>query len=250
MPLLAAILYLIPAIYFAIHVVKNRQNYYWLFILFVFPVVGSITYAFSVWLPEFRHTRHANRLESKIKSVLNPDKDIREAQRQYDIAPTTEHCLMLADAYADKERYQDAAHYFNESLQGHNQSSPDILLRYADTLFHMEDYSRCKEILDTLTEHNPGFVSAPGHLLYARTLANLDRNNEADEEFKSLMAYQDRIEIKISYASFLIDNNRNHEALPFLEQVLTTYNLMPKSAQRFNRQWKEKATVLKQQITQ
>ena len=69
MSLLAAILYLIPAIYFAIHAVKNQQNYYWLFILFVFSVVGSITYTFSVWLPEFRHSRHANRPESKIKSV-------------------------------------------------------------------------------------------------------------------------------------------------------------------------------------
>ena len=59
-----------------------------------------------------------------------------------------------------------------------------------------------------------------------------------------------RIEIKMSHASFLIDNNRNHDALPLFEQVLTTYNLILKSAQRFNRQWKERATVLKQQITQ
>jgi len=41
MPYFGIGLHVIVAIYFAVHAIRSRQNFYWLFILFAFPMVTS-----------------------------------------------------------------------------------------------------------------------------------------------------------------------------------------------------------------
>lgn len=48
MHILGLLIYFIPAIYFAVHSIKSNQNSYWLFILFVFPILGSVVYALVI----------------------------------------------------------------------------------------------------------------------------------------------------------------------------------------------------------
>ena len=50
MPFVGLGLHVLVALFFAIHAVRSGQNMYWLFILFVFPLLGSIVY-FVVVLP-------------------------------------------------------------------------------------------------------------------------------------------------------------------------------------------------------
>lgn len=45
--------------------------------------------------------------------------------------------MTLADAYTDKGDYQNAIKHYQESLQGINQYSPDIMLKYADVLYEV-----------------------------------------------------------------------------------------------------------------
>lgn len=57
MPFLGIGFHVIVALFFAVHVVRNNQNMYWLFILFAFPLLGSVVYFFAIYLPEMRHSR-------------------------------------------------------------------------------------------------------------------------------------------------------------------------------------------------
>ena len=52
-------LHVIIALFFAVHAVRSGQNNYWLFILFAFPLLGSVVYFFANLLPNSRLQRHA-----------------------------------------------------------------------------------------------------------------------------------------------------------------------------------------------
>jgi hypothetical protein len=59
MPFAGLGLHVVLALICAIHVVRTRQQLYWLFILFAFPLLGSIVYFFAIYLPSSRIERGA-----------------------------------------------------------------------------------------------------------------------------------------------------------------------------------------------
>lgn len=91
MPFAGLGLHVLLAIFCAFHVVRSRQQMYWLFILFAFPLLGSLVYFFAVFLPETRLERGARRAVTKAVKALDPDRDVREARVAYDEAPTTQN---------------------------------------------------------------------------------------------------------------------------------------------------------------
>ncbi|AEG69672.1 conserved transmembrane protein of unknown function [Ralstonia solanacearum Po82] len=46
MPFLGIGFHVIVALFFAVHAVRTHQSMYWLFILFAFPLLGSVAYFF------------------------------------------------------------------------------------------------------------------------------------------------------------------------------------------------------------
>lgn len=59
MPFAGLGLHVVFALLCAVHVVRTRQNTYWLFVLFAFPLLGSLVYFFAVYLPNSRLQRGA-----------------------------------------------------------------------------------------------------------------------------------------------------------------------------------------------
>mgnify|MGYP002140441361 CR=1 FL=1 len=43
-------LHILAAIFFAIHAVRRGRELYWLLILFMFPLFGSVVYFFAIYL--------------------------------------------------------------------------------------------------------------------------------------------------------------------------------------------------------
>ena len=52
MPYIGLGLHVLVAIYFAVHAVRSGQEQYWLFILFSFPLLGSVVYFLVIYLPD------------------------------------------------------------------------------------------------------------------------------------------------------------------------------------------------------
>ena len=75
MPILG--LHVLVALCFAIHAVRSGQDRYWLFILFAFPLLGSLVYAVAIWLPEARHSRAGRQLVRGVQRRLDPTRELR-----------------------------------------------------------------------------------------------------------------------------------------------------------------------------
>lgn len=248
MPFIGIGLSTIIAIFFAIHAVRSGQNSYWLFILFVFPFLGSIVYCLAVFIPSMRTSRAGYQIESTLRKAIDPHKALREAQNTYEISPTIDATIRLAKALVDNGKAKDALPYYQNALTGIYQYAPDILLQYAYALFVCEDYLKARDTLDTLRTHNPSFRSDEGHLLYARILVALNDKTGANEEFSALIDYYPSLEALSQYLSALVQWREFDKARIRLNEYQMRIKHMPRHAKKLNAQWIKEIEQLKQHI--
>jgi len=78
-------LYVIIAVFFAVHAVRSQQNMYWLLILFLFPGLGSAVYFFVIYLPSLRQSRGA-RTATRNRTTSGPTTSARESRLRTTVA--------------------------------------------------------------------------------------------------------------------------------------------------------------------
>ena len=86
------------AIFFAVHAVRTGRQMYWVFILIIAPFLGSLIYFFAEYLPEVRHSSVARKSARVVKSIVDPNRELREARLAFERTPTVDNRSRLAEA--------------------------------------------------------------------------------------------------------------------------------------------------------
>lgn len=235
MPVLGLGLHVIVAIFFAMHAVRSGQDRYWLMVLFVFPGLGSLVYALTVWLPEMRHTRHGHALVRGVKQVLDPTRELRAAQDAFELTATTDNRLRLADALFASGRASEAVPQYQAALRGIHSDDPHITVRLARALLESGHAASARELLDDLIRKHPDFRSQDGHIAYARAVAAEGDRAKARGEFETLVGYASGFEAHVRYAQALRDWGELDQARGVCEQALSRARRMPGFARRLNK---------------
>jgi hypothetical protein len=247
MPILGLGLHVIIAIFFAMHAVRTGQDRYWLMVLFVFPGLGSLVYALTIWLPEMRHSRHGHALVRGVTQILDPSRELRAAQEAFEITATTGNRLRLADALLGSGRASEAVPQYQAALHGIHRDDPDIQVRLARALLEAGHATSARELLDEVIRKRPDFRSQDGHITYARAVAAEGDRTKARAEFDTLIGYASGFQAHVIYAEALRDWGDTAAARGLCEQVLTRAKRMPGFARRLN---KPELDRLKQLSTQ
>jgi len=87
MPFVGLGLHVLLALFCAVHAVRTGQQLYWVFILFAFPMLGSLVYIFAIYLPNSRLDRGAMRAVSAVAKTLDPTREVRTARAEYEHTP-------------------------------------------------------------------------------------------------------------------------------------------------------------------
>ena len=98
MPIVGLGLHILMALYFAVHAMRTGRNMYWLIILFSFPLLGSVVYFVVEMLPELRNNRSVRSAGHALGQLLNPERELNEAQAAFQLAPTANNRARLANA--------------------------------------------------------------------------------------------------------------------------------------------------------
>jgi hypothetical protein len=98
MPVLGLGLHMIVAILLAVHAWRSGQERWWLFVLFLFPLLGSFVYTLLVLLPEVTSTRSTRRVVRSLRASIDPGRELREARAAVEHSVTIANRVRLADA--------------------------------------------------------------------------------------------------------------------------------------------------------
>lgn len=188
MPFVGVGLHLLVALFFAVHVVRSGQPIFWLFVLFSFPLLGSIVYFVAIWLPSSRLQHGARKVVSVAAKSLDPTRELRAARDAFDYTPTAQNRMRLAAALLDDGQAAEAAAHYEGCLQGPFASDPDIRFAAARALLAAGRPRDAVAHLDAVRALDATFRAEQVGLLRAEALAAEGRADEARAEYEARVA--------------------------------------------------------------
>ncbi|MDE3010703.1 MAG: hypothetical protein KGI67_07425 [Pseudomonadota bacterium] len=205
MPFLGLGLHVLIAILFAVHAVRSGQPYYWLFILFSFPLLGSIVYFVVVFLPHWRLDRGARLAVAAAGRALDPGRELREARAAFEYTPTAGNRMRLANAQLEAGQYALAAASYEASLEGLFAKDPDIRFGAARAHVAAGQLQPALAHLEILRSEYPEFRAEAVGLLRARALTSAGRQADAGAVLADLVDRFGSFETKAEYLIWAVD---------------------------------------------
>ena len=212
----------------AYHCYRTGNSQPWLYIILVFPVMGSVVYLVAVALPRFRHTREGHQLATGVRRLVDPDGILRERLQQAELVDSADAKRGLADELMQRGDYPAAARLLENATSGIYADDPGLLYALARARFGAFDFLGTLKALDALRAANPDWQSGDAHLLYARALEGDGQEQAALSEYEAVAKYFAGEEAKCRLAMYLQKLGREDEAR-------TVFQAVAKSGERAGR---------------
>lgn len=205
---------------FVVHIVKTGRDTKWIWIVLMLPLAGSIAYLILEVLPDASNSRGGRKAQRKVQSVINPNKELNRAAQDLGISDNVENNMRLAQECYKKGMYEESKTLYEKCLTGIHKDDPALMFGLAQTCFELGDYTRVKHILDEVIETNPEYKNQDAHLLYARTLEQLDDTAGARHEYEVLHGYYAGPHASFYYGKFLKSQNQKEKAKAVFNEVM------------------------------
>ena len=229
----------------AIHVARSGRSLYWIMIIVILPLIGGLAYVLVELLPAWRQDPAARRAVGALGRAIDPAANRRRIEDQLALADTLENRRRLAEECLRLADFGNAALLYQRCLSGVYQYDPNFLLGRAQAEFGQAQFSNCRNTLEELIKHNPQFRSEEGHLLYARTLAELGETEAALTEYAALADAYPGEEARLRYAELLIKAGEKAQARQVLDTVLNRSRAAPGYYRRKQAPWLKRARKLR-----
>lgn len=226
----------IIALCMIIHIIKTGQDRMWIFLVWI-PLLGPLTYFLMIILPGLLGTKHGHKLVRGVHKTLNPDRELKEAQDNFEHIATVDNRIRLADALFDKGQFSEAMNHYRTAKTGVFENDANIMLKLAHAQLESGEAQACYDTLADFRVHHPTINSPEGHLLYARCCVALSERAKATEEYEALIGYFSGFEAKVRYIEALILWEDYAKANVQLEALNKDIARAPRHARELNKQW-------------
>jgi hypothetical protein len=227
-------LHIIVAIFFAIHAIRERREMYWLFVLFAFPLLGSIVYFVAVFLPSSRLEHSAAWAGRALQNSLDPGREVRDAGRAFELTPTAHNQMRLANALLDNGQAAKAVEQYEACLQGPFARDAELRLGAARARLANGQALDAIALLEKLAAEQPGFRPEQMSILLGKACAAAGRQDEAGSHFASAAHRSGSLEARAELAIWALANGKPHVAEPELQEIERTRKHMPGNARKLN----------------
>jgi len=228
-------LHVLIAIFFAIHAVRSGHGLYWLWILFVFPFLGSVVYFFAIFLPNSRMQYGFRHFSAETSRILNPNKELVAARRAYSLTASVHNHMRVANALRVMGKFAEAVSEYESCLKRASDSDLQVRLAAAYANFDLDQHQRVLALLSDIRAKDANYHVQDVTLLAALTLAEMGQNDAAREQFEYLMRCFNSVEISVEYAIWLLKQGEREQANAVKERVEQTASHWNKHARSINK---------------
>lgn len=234
MPFIGIGLHLLVAIFFAVHAVRTGRDMYWLLLLFMFPLLGSVVYFFAVFLPESQLDRKVNRTVNAVARTLDPGRTLREAQAAFEMTPTAQNQMALANAMLESGDAAGAARHFESCLQGPFARDAQMRVGAARARLINGEGAAALQLLQAVREDNPSHAPEAMCLLLARAHDSVGNDAQAQAELRHCHEKFGGLEAKVEYAIWAHKKGQADLAAQLRAEIAKAVKHMPKHARKLN----------------
>jgi len=236
MPVLA-VLEILFKVYFCVHVLRTGRDRYWLWIIILFPGIGSLIYFIAEYIPDLKGNYKVQKFGTGVAKKVNPTKQVRYLEDQAELTPSVKNKKLLADEYVNLGRFDKAISLYEECMQGIYEKDISMLEGLCCAYFFKKDLTNAKKYLTQLLEIRPNKKKDEFDLLYARTLGELGDVAGALKLYPDIVKSFSGEEALCRHALLLKDEGRVEEANELFDTVLKNARLSPKFYVKAQKQW-------------
>jgi len=235
-------------IFCGIHSYRRGTLNRWIFLIVFLPVIGSLYYLYSEVLNNKSTFRPINKSRMDVGAVINPGGRIKKLEEELQFTNTFANKVKLADAYLAAGMTDKAIDLYKSSLTGAFDENEHVMGQLIVAYYSQQRYDEVIPLAKKLYKL-PQFARSKAHLLYAQSLENLGKIDEAETEFKSMKGRYSYFEQRYEYGLFLMRNDREDDAWQIFTDMLNEEPHLGSIEKKSNRVWLSKAKDELRKIT-
>jgi hypothetical protein len=209
----------------AVHAYRTRQEQFWMWIVLLLPLAGSLAYMLAVVLPAWNEQRRNAKPAAQTLT-----EQLAAARSAAVRAPTVDNRLKLADLLMASDLPREAATLYQAELKGNFAQDPQILNRLAQAQASSGDSAGALATLEML-KADGAKLSRESELARARALADTGQSDAAIAAYHALLPHYPGEDARGHFASLLLSLNRTTEARDVLQELVTRGQHAPKHLQ-------------------
>ena len=93
---------LILQVFCIYHVYKNKREYWWVWLIIFFPLIGCIIYVYK----NFYSKKNIENLAEEVKSTTNSNYTIAKLEKELEFSDTIENKVKVADEYVGRGNFE------------------------------------------------------------------------------------------------------------------------------------------------
>jgi hypothetical protein len=220
-----------------LHAVRTGRVWPWLWVILMLPGIGALAYIAMELAPEFMGSRQAQRAQGQLARAVDPKRRYRELADNLAISDTIVNRVALARECLELEKYNEALTILTGVVEHSQGDEPSFFIDKARAEFGLAKYGEALATLDEVKRRWPDYQSNDGRLLYARTLEELGRDDEAEQEYRALAGSYPGVEPRVRLARALQRRGQVEEARTLAQNVVTELRRSPKHVVKAQGEW-------------
>ncbi len=217
----------------AVHVIRSGRPYWWLCIIFMFPLLGSLAYLYFEVLPE----RRLPSFQEIVWKLKGSARRIQMLSEELDEIDTMNNRLRLAQELSLAKRYDEAAKVLEEGMSAAHRDDAYVLYTYAEALINDGKFQQAAEVVNRMSLKEAKELASRKELQMARICEGLGKLQEAEQRYQALMPIYVGEAVRGYFAQFLVKTKRIPEARELWSDVKRKYRKSGKIWRKLEKPW-------------
>lgn len=201
------------------HIVRTRQDTFWLWIVLMFQGIGSLVYIAVILIPSVLGGDGARKLRKNAEAALDPGREYREAKAALLDTPTVHNQMRFASAAMAQGRYAEAEQAYREAASGVHAEDAALLLGRARALVELSRFKDAFAVLESLSALGDEGGTPGAVLARARTLHGLGQHGAAEAAYREAAERVPGFEAMARLTAFLAETGQLDEARTNLNEI-------------------------------
>ncbi len=203
-----------------IHVIKTGRPYWWLWIIFGFPLIGLAAYLYL----EVRPSLGKPGYQALLWNLKSSRERVRILEEELASSTTVRNRLLLADELHSAGLFDRECEILLEGLRGAFKDDATLLMRLSEAHLEAGRTAEAQQFLDKVVpEKSPD--SQLQHALLKARVASRQNEPAAETQFQELVSRKRSEGSRYYYAEHLLRNGRRGEGAAILKDILHQYRI-------------------------